>query len=131
MMEWAKNTLEKVELSRKERLHQLAPIPTETEAESILNNFHPDYSGKERTIVVGPNAGNQKFPLELANLLEADSFLPTSHNTATDIETDVLILVGFQKVNTSKNLKKLLAEALVLATQFQLQTVPQLYSLRL
>ena len=94
MMEWAKKTLEKVELSRKERLHQPAPIPTETEAESILNNFHPDYSGKERTVAVGPNAGNQKFPLELADLLEADSFLPTSHTTVPDIETDVLILGG-------------------------------------
>ena len=94
MMEWAKKSLEKVELSRKARLHQPAPIPNETEAESILNYFHPDYSGKERTIVVGPNAGNQKFPLELADLLEADSFLPTSHNTVPDIETDVLILGG-------------------------------------
>ncbi len=94
MMEWAKKSLEKVELSRKARLHQPAPIPNETEAESILNYFHPDYSGKERTIVVGPNAGNQKFPLELADLLEADSFLPTSHTTVSDIETDVLILGG-------------------------------------
>ena len=94
MMEWAKKSLEKVERSRKERLHQSAPILNEKEAESILKNFHPDYSGKERTITVGPNAGNQKFPLELANLLEADSFLPTSHTNVTDIETDVLILGG-------------------------------------
>ena len=59
MMEWAKKSLEKVEQSRKERLYKSAPVPNEAEAESILNNFHPDYSEKKRTVVVGPNAGNQ------------------------------------------------------------------------
>lgn len=94
MMEWAKQSLDKVEQSRAERLQKPAPIPSENEAESILNNFHPDYSGKERTVKVGPNAGGQKFPHELADLLEADSPLPALHVTVTDIETDVLILGG-------------------------------------
>lgn len=94
MMEWAKESLEKVERSRSERLQQPALIPSEAEAEFILKNFHPDYSGKERTLEVGPNAGEQKFPLELADLLEADSPLPASHPTDADIETDVLIIGG-------------------------------------
>jgi aspartate oxidase len=92
MMEWAKESLEKVEQSRAARLYKSAPLPNDSE--SILKNFHPDYSGKERTLTVGPNAGDQKFPFELADLLEADSSLPESHSTETDIETDVLIIGG-------------------------------------
>jgi succinate dehydrogenase/fumarate reductase flavoprotein subunit len=92
MMEWAKESLEKVEQSRAARLQQQAPMPSDTEL--ILENFHPDYSGKERTVKVGPNAGDQKFPLELADLLEADSPLPVTHSTTSDIETDVLIIGG-------------------------------------
>ena len=92
MMEWAKESLKKVEQSRVARLHKPAPLPNDSE--SILKNFHPDYSGKERTLTVGPNAGDQKFPFELADLLEADSPLPESHSTQLDIETDVLIIGG-------------------------------------
>ena len=92
MMEWANESLKKVEQSRAARLDKPAPLPDDSE--SILKNFHPDYSGKERTVTVGPNAGRQKFPFELADLLEADSPLPESHSTKTDIETDVLIIGG-------------------------------------
>ena len=92
MMEWANESLKKVEQSREARLDKPAPLPDDSE--SILKNFHPDYSGKERTVTVGPNAGSQKFPFELADLLEADSPLPESHSTKTDIETDVLIIGG-------------------------------------
>ena len=92
MMEWANESLKKVEQSRAARLNKPAPLPDDSE--SILKNFHPDYSGKERTLNVGPNAGGQKFPFELADLLEADSPLPESHSTKTDIETDVLIIGG-------------------------------------
>ena len=92
MMEWANESLKKLEQSRPARLDKSAPLPDDSE--SILKNFHPDYSGKERTLTVGPNAGRQKFPFELADLLEADSPLPESHSTKTDIETDVLIIGG-------------------------------------
>ncbi len=92
MMEWAKESLEKVEQSRTARLDKPAPLPNDSE--SILKNFHPDYSGKGRTLTVGPNAGEQKFPFELADLLEADSPLPDSYPTQPDIETDVLIIGG-------------------------------------
>jgi succinate dehydrogenase/fumarate reductase flavoprotein subunit len=92
MMDWAKESLEKVEQSRAARLDNPATLPNDSE--SILKNFHPDYSGKERTLTVGPNAGDQKFPFELADLLEADSPLPETHTIQTDIETDVLIIGG-------------------------------------
>ena len=93
-MDWAKNSLEKVECSRKTRLQHHTPLPNEKESQNILKNFHPDYLGKERKLKVGPNAEDQKFPLELADLLEADSPLPVSHSTEPDIETDVLIIGG-------------------------------------
>ena len=92
MMDWAKKSLEKVEQSRAARLDKPATLPNDSE--SILKNFHPDYSGKERTLTVGSNAGDQKFPFELAELLEADSPLPETHTRQTDIETDVLIIGG-------------------------------------
>lgn len=92
MMEWAKESLQKVEQSRAARLDKPAPLPNDPE--SILKKFHPDYFGNERTLTVGANAGDQKFPFELADLLEADSLLPESHSTQPDIETDVLIIGG-------------------------------------
>lgn len=92
MMDWARESLEKVEQSRAARLDKPATLPNDLE--SILKNFHPDYSGKERTLTVGPNAGDQKFPFELAEILEADSPLPEAHTRQTDIETDVLIIGG-------------------------------------
>ena len=93
-MDWANKSLEKVERSRKIRLQHHTPLPNEKESENILKKFHPDYLGKERKLTVGPNAGDQKFPLDLADLLEADSPLPVSHSTEPDIETDVLIIGG-------------------------------------
>ena len=93
-MDWAKESLKKVERSRERRLQQPASLPNQKESETILKNFHPDYLGKERKLTVGPNAEGQKFPLELADLLESDSLLPISHSTEPDIETDVLIIGG-------------------------------------
>ena len=94
MMDWARDSLEKVEQTRQERLNQPAPQLSEAEQEAILKEFHPDYLGMERTVAVGPNAQSDKFPLELAELLEADSPLPHDFQPAADIATDVLILGG-------------------------------------
>ena len=94
MMEWAKDSLEKITATRQERSQQPAPKLSEQEAEALLNEFHPDYLGMERTVGVGPNAGTQKFPLELAELLESDSPLPANFEPVIDITTDVLILSG-------------------------------------
>ena len=68
MMEWAKESLEKLEASRSARLDQPAPQPDSAQAEALLKQYHPDYLGHARTVEVGPNAGKQKFPLELAQL---------------------------------------------------------------
>jgi|ETN07SMinimDraft_1059922.scaffolds.fasta_scaffold11724_3 succinate dehydrogenase/fumarate reductase flavoprotein subunit len=94
MMEWAKESLEKLEASRPARLDQPAPQPDSAQAEALLKQYHPDYLGHERTVEVGPNAGKQKFPLELAQLLEGDSPLEPDYLPKPKIETDVLILGG-------------------------------------
>ena len=66
-MDWAKESLKKLEGSRETRLQYPKPLLNEKESESVLKNFHPDYLGKERKLKVGVNAGDQKFPLELAD----------------------------------------------------------------
>ena len=92
MMEWAKESLVRLESSRSLRLNQPAPLPDSTEADTLLKQYHPDYLGHERQVTVGPNAGDQKFPLELAQLLEGDSSIENLPNP--EIETDVLIIGG-------------------------------------
>jgi succinate dehydrogenase/fumarate reductase flavoprotein subunit len=94
MMDWARDSLGKVSATRERRAKESPPKLTDDEAEALLNEFHPDYLGMERTVAVGPNAGSQKFPLELAELLESDSPLPQNFEPAVAITTDVLILGG-------------------------------------
>jgi len=94
MMEWAKDSLDKLEATRKARLGSKPPEINTFEAEKLLQGYHPDYLGMHRNVRVGPNADNEKFPHELADLLESDSQLPLDFDPSVDIETDVLILGG-------------------------------------
>tara|TARA_B100000686_G_C16804464_1_gene988924 strand:- start:3923 stop:5521 length:1599 start_codon:yes stop_codon:yes gene_type:complete len=92
LIEWAEKFFAKIETTRRERVDQSAPIIDNTE--TLLKNFHPDYAGRQRRIRFGPNAQGCYFPLELADLLEADSPLPDTYYPKVDIETDVLIIGG-------------------------------------
>ena len=94
MMEWAEDSLNKVTATREARAQKNPPTLTDDESQALLNEFHPDYLGMERPVAVGPNAGTQKFPLELAELLESDSPLPQDFIPTVDLVTDVLILGG-------------------------------------
>ncbi len=94
MLDWAKTSLEKIEASRLKRQNQDPPFISEDDGKRLIEEFHPDYAGSERTVKVGPNADTQNFPVELADLLESDSPLPLDFNPQPDIETDVLILGG-------------------------------------
>lgn len=93
-MEWAKESLRNLESSRPARLNQPAPLPDSNEADALLKQYHPDYLGHERQVTVGLNAGGQKFPLELAQLLEGDSPIEPDYSPSSEIETDVLIIGG-------------------------------------
>ncbi len=94
MMEWATDSLEKLARTRKDRLIRVLPELDETTSAKLLREYHPDHRGSERTLKVGPNAGSQTFPLELADLLESDSPVPQSTDPTPDLETDVLIVGG-------------------------------------
>lgn len=94
MMEWAGDSLKKIAATREKRSRQTASKLTDQEAQALLNEFHPDYLGVERTVSVGPNAGARKFPLELAELLESDSPLPYDFEPVVDLSVDVLIIGG-------------------------------------
>ena len=93
-MKWASDSLEKLETTREERLHQKPPTLGEGDADKLLHEFHPDYLGMKRNVRVGPNAGSDEFPHELADLLESDSHLSLDFEPSVNIETDVLILGG-------------------------------------
>ena len=92
MLNWAKNSLELVEGTRPRRVNQPAPVIDDTEG--LLRKFHPDHSGRKRMVMIGANAGRDFFPVELADMLEADSLLADSFKPGSDIETDVLIIGG-------------------------------------
>ncbi len=94
MMDWAKDSLQQVARTRDDRSEQVLPGLDDQASQELLKKFHPDYKGLERKINVGSNANSQKFPPELADLLEADSPLPESFEPKVDIETDVLIIGG-------------------------------------
>ena len=93
-MDWAKASLDKVEQSRAERMEQTAPTTSDKDTARLIAEYHPDFSGNERQIHVGPNADSDQFPMELADLLESDSPIPINFQPTVDIETDVLILGG-------------------------------------
>ena len=94
MMEWARDSLDRVAQTRETRLRENFPELSESEAETLLRKFHPDYTGRERPVRVGPQAGALQCPPELADLLEADSPVPEGFVPRPDLETDVLILGG-------------------------------------
>jgi len=93
-MDWANDSLNKLEATREGRLSSNPPDIGEDEAQKLLYQYHPDYIGRQRNVRLGPNAGNGKVPYELADLLESDSQLPVGFEPSVNIETDVLILGG-------------------------------------
>ncbi len=93
-MDWASDSIQKVEKTRAERMKQAPPVLSDADKDELLREFHPDFVGMKRPVRVGPNADDQEFPNELADLLEADSPLPEDFQPRADIETDVLIIGG-------------------------------------
>jgi len=93
-MEWAKDSLNKLEITREARLRSKPLEIGENDTQKLLHQYHPDYLGMQRKVRIGPNADNGKFPHKLADLLESDSQLPLDFEPSVDIETDVLIVGG-------------------------------------
>jgi len=93
-MDWAKSLIQKVEDTRENRLKVPAPELSDEETQALLEKYHPDYTGQARALCVGPNADEESFPCELADMLESASMLPPDFKPEPEIETDVLILGG-------------------------------------
>ncbi len=91
-----KQLIKKVEATRPQRLGRDYPRMTPAERDEVLKKYHPDYRASGfRTLALGINEG-AKVPLELADLLEAESRLT---NVAIDLkkvdyDVDVLIIGG-------------------------------------
>ncbi len=94
MMDWAKNSIDLVNQSRLDRFENPVDNLEKNISNDLLKKYHPDYVGEKRSLKIGPNKGDLPIPLELANLLEADSPLPHDFEPTADLETDVLIIGG-------------------------------------
>ena len=85
--------IKKVEATRPERLGHAYPRMTPDEREQVLQKYHPDYRATGfRKLALGANAGS-KVPLELADLLEANSRLKNAALDLTKIDYDVDVLI--------------------------------------
>ncbi len=89
-------SMEKVEANRKENAATEPRRMTAEEKEKLLATFHPDYIESQFAILeVGPNKG-EKVPLELKELLEANSRVKGLKIDLEDpaYDVDVLIIGG-------------------------------------
>lgn len=70
-----RESLEKVEATRRARLSQVFARLTAQERESILRSFHPDYITEAfAELQIGPNRGD-RAPRELVNALQAPALI--------------------------------------------------------
>jgi len=94
-------SIKKVEATREARLAKVMAGEnprrmTAEEKENVLAAFHPDHiKSQSAELQIGPNKG-EKVPLELAEILQANSRIKPSDIdlSKADYETDVLIIGG-------------------------------------
>lgn len=93
--DYMRESIERVEATRAERLHQSFPPMSLAEREALLHEFHPDYKqGQKRPLLFGASKG-QTVSNELADLIEAHSLVPPTLNLSqVDYSVDVLIIGG-------------------------------------
>lgn len=88
--------IKKVEATRPQRLGHDYPRMTPEEKQEVLKSHHPDYiEAQFRKAKVGPNKGD-RFPHELADILEAYARMDRSRFDlkCPDREVDVLVIGG-------------------------------------
>ena len=91
-----RESIKKVEATRKERMATEPRRMTAEEKDTLLKSYHPDYRADGfAEIKVGPNKG-QKAPKELTALLHSNSRLLKDKVdlSKVDYETDVLVIGG-------------------------------------
>ena len=92
--EYMLESLKKVEATRSARLGTEPKRMDADEKQAVLKAFHPDYQDEAfETIKIGPNTG-QKAPVELCDILHANSRLLNKNINldAPDYDIDVLII---------------------------------------
>lgn len=85
-----------VEAAREKNIAYEPERMTAKQKEDLLAEFHPDYKQDEFAVLqIGPNKGD-KVPVELAQMLQANSRITTDSVDLSkpDYETDVLIIGG-------------------------------------
>ena len=91
-----RESIEKVEATRPQRLQETFPLMSPEEKQRLLEQFHPDYrTDGFREILAGPNKGERAMA-ELVEVLEGRSHL-TADTLALeqiDLDTDVLVIGG-------------------------------------
>ncbi|MFH1252642.1 MAG: FAD-binding protein [bacterium] len=88
-----KESIKKLEATRKYRLEQKIPILSMEEKNQLLTSFHPDYrQGAFREILIGGNKG-EKAVCELVDLLEAKSLVEPEKVNLDDVYLSVDVLV--------------------------------------
>lgn len=93
--EYMRESIERVEATREERVKQSYPPMSLEERETLLHAFHPDYKqDKKRPILFGPSKG-EMVNHEIVDLLEAHSLVPADLDiSSVDYSVDVLIIGG-------------------------------------
>ena len=87
------DSMKKVETTRKERIGFEPKRMAEEEKKSLLTKYHPDYKDDGFTVLqVGPNKGD-KVPVELAELIQANSLIKNVDIDLASVDYDVDILV--------------------------------------
>lgn len=91
--DYMRESIEKVEKTRPNRLKATFESMTLEEREEILNEYHPDYKPEaKREISFGPSKG-QKVPLEVADLIEAHPLVNPDDVDLSHIDYDIDILI--------------------------------------
>jgi succinate dehydrogenase / fumarate reductase flavoprotein subunit len=91
-----RESIKRLEATRKERMDQEFAMRTADQKKELLKGFHPDYIEESmRELAVGPNKG-QRTPHELANVLEAYpvSDIKGLDFSNPDYDVDVLVIGG-------------------------------------
>jgi succinate dehydrogenase/fumarate reductase flavoprotein subunit len=94
--DYMRESIEKVEKTRPQRLKTTFKAMTLEEREQILEAYHPDYKPEaKREISFGPSKG-QRVPHEVANLIEAHPLIGVEDIDLSqiDYDTDILIIGG-------------------------------------
>ena len=89
-------SIKKVEATRASRLGVEPRRMTADEKDALLAEFHPDHIASQfATLKIGPNKG-EKVPLELADILQANSRInpATVDLSNPDYDVDVLVIGG-------------------------------------